>query len=53
MKLNEIYLTPTEEEALTEKTEQYNRLHPDEPISFQMMAEKLLTLALFRYDIVE
>ena len=51
MKVNEIYLTETEAEALIDKTEKYNRLHPDEQISFQMMAERLLSIALFNLEI--
>ena len=51
MKLNEIYLTEPVAEELVKKTESYNALHPDRPISFQMMAEMLLEMAIFNYDI--
>lgn len=51
MKLQEMYLTEPVAEELTRKTEAYNALHPDRPISFQMMAEMLLEMAIFGLEV--
>ena len=51
MRLAEIYLSEELTEKLMDKTEEYNRKHPDEKITFQKSAELFMEYGIRYLDI--
>lgn len=53
MTLNEMYLSSSQAEELFNKLEKYNEEHPEEKITAQKLAEKLLNYAIKYIDVKE
>lgn len=51
MKVDEIYLTESAADRLFSKLEQYNKVHPDDQITAQQLAEQLLNYGIQWLDI--